>query len=178
MFKKKNIVLKIFLHLRPKDIPKTIIKMKLKTIFAVAASVVALASCGQKVKPVSEQLVGQWTGTDSITVTVVDSTGNQVAQELVAPIDLEYFADSTFTAAIKVNDSTTINVGGVATIAEDVVTFTGSMQCVEPMDLNGSMTFVVEPEALNVTFTAVNAAANTTHSGKANLTRKAAPVQQ
>ncbi len=52
------------------------------------------------------------------------------------------------------------------------------MQCVEPMDLSGSMTFVVEPEALNVTFTAVNAAANTTHSGKANLTRKAAPVQQ
>jgi opacity protein-like surface antigen len=152
--------------------------MKLKTFFAVAASVVALASCGQKAKPVSEQLVGQWTGTDSISITVVDSTGNQVAQEFVAPIDFEYFADSTFTGVIKINDSTSINVGGVATIAEDVVTFTGSMQGVEPMDLSGTMTYVADPEGLKVTFTAVNAAANTTHSAKANLTRKAAPVQQ
>ena len=49
--------------------------MKLKSIFAAAAFCVALSSCGPKEKPLAEQLVGQWTGMDSITVTTVDSTG-------------------------------------------------------------------------------------------------------
>jgi len=154
--------------------PKTFYKMKLKTIFAAAALIVALASCGPKAKPVSEQLVGQWTGMDSIAVTVVDSTGNSVVQEIVAPIELEYLADSTFTAVITINDTTSITLGGVATIAEPAVTFTGTMTCVQPMDLNGAMEIIAEPETLVVNFTAVNPEATVTHNGKAKLTRKAA----
>ncbi|MEN6619013.1 MAG: hypothetical protein ABFC28_05900 [Rikenellaceae bacterium] len=148
--------------------------MKLKTFFAAAAFIVALASCGPKEQPISEKLVGQWTGMDSIAVTVVDSTGNSVVQELVAPIELEYLADSTFTAVITVNDSTTITVGGVATVADPAVTFTGSMTCVQSMDLSGDMKIIAEPEALVVNFTAVNPEATVTHNGKANLTRKVA----
>jgi|GEM_PF-5644313 len=90
--------------------------MKLKTFFAAAAVVAALASCGPKAKPVSEQLVGQWTGLDSVKITVVDSTGNQVEQSFVAPVELDYLADSTFTAIIKVTDSTVITIGGVAAV--------------------------------------------------------------
>ena len=111
---------------------------------------------------------------DSISVTMVDSTGNSVVQEFVAPIELEYLADSTFTATITINDSTVISVGGVATIAEAAVTFTGSMTCTQPMDLTGDMSIVAEPEALVVNFKGVNAEATVNHSGKANLTRKVA----
>lgn len=162
-----------------KNKPKTFYKMKLKTFFAAAACIVALASCGPKEQSISEKLVGQWTGMDSISVTTVDSTGNSVVTDLVAPIELEYLADSTFTATITVNDSTVISVGGVASIAESAVTFTGSMTCAQPMDLSGSMTLNAEPESLAVSFTGVNAEATITHNGKANLTRKAAaPVQQ
>jgi hypothetical protein len=152
--------------------PKTFYKMKLKTFFAVAAFVVALASCGPKAKPVSEQLVGQWTGMDSIAVTIVDSTGNSVVQEFTAPIELEYLADSTFTATITINDSTVISIGGVATIAEAAVTFAGSMTCAQPMELSGDMMVVADPEALVVNFKAVNAETTVNHVGKANLTRK------
>jgi hypothetical protein len=153
--------------------PKTINKMKLKTFFAVAAVTVALVSCGPKAKPVSEQLVGQWTGLDSVKITVVDSTGNQVEQTFVAPIELEYLADSTFSAVIKVTDSTVITVNCAAAVTEEAVTFTGSMACsTETMNLNGDM--LVTPESLTVNFNAVNVASTVTHTGKAILTRKPA----
>ncbi len=151
--------------------------MKLKTFFAAAAVVAALASCGPKAKPVSEQLVGQWTGLDSVKITVVDSTGNQVEQTFVAPIEFDYLADSTFTAVIKVTDSTVITIGGVAAVNGEAVTFTGSMACsTETMDLTGDM--VVLPESLTVNFSSVNVAATVNHKGKAILTRKPAEVTQ
>lgn len=157
-----------------KNKPKTFYRMKLKTFFAAAAFIVAITSCGPKEQPIATQLVGQWTGMDSIAITVVDSTGNSVVQELVAPIDLEYLADSTFTATIRINDSTVISVGGVATIAEAAVTFTGSMTCTQPMDLSGDMSIVAEPETLIVNLKGVNAEATATSIGKARLTRKVA----
>ena len=90
--------------------------MKVKSFFAIAALSVALVSCGTKEAPVSEQLVGQWTGMDAITVTVLDSTGTPMTQTMEAPIELEYLADSTFTAVVKVNDSTNVALGAVATV--------------------------------------------------------------
>lgn len=149
--------------------------MKLRTFFGVAAVVAALASCGPKEKPVSEQLVGQWTGIDSVKITVVDSTGSQVEQTFVAPVEFEYLADSTFTATIKVTDSTVITLGGVAVVNGEAVTFTGSMACPqETMDLTGDM--MIAAESLTVNFNAVNAATTVTHKGKAILNRKPAEV--
>ncbi len=70
--------------------------MKLKTIFAAAALSVALISCGPKQQPLSVQLVGQWTGNDSVTMTVKDSLGVDSTTKFVLPIEINYFEDSTF----------------------------------------------------------------------------------
>ena len=152
--------------------------MKVKSILAVAALGVALVSCGTKEAPVSEQLVGQWSGVDSITVTVLDSTGTPSTQTFAAPIELEYLADSTFTAVIMVNDSTNVTVGGIATVADAAVNFTGSMTCAQTLELSGNMT--VASDTLYVNYTGVNAEAGITHEGKAMVIRKAveaAPAQ-
>jgi hypothetical protein len=146
--------------------------MKVQTILAAAAISVALISCGTKEKPVSEQLVGQWTGVDSITVTVLDSLGTPTTQTIAAPIDLEYIADSTFTAVVKVNDSTNVTLGGIATIAEAAVNFTGSMTCDQTLEVTGNMT-LAGADTLYVNYTGVNAEARITHEGKAMIVRKA-----
>ena len=152
--------------------------MKVKSILAVAALGVALVSCGTKEAPVSEQLVGQWSGVDSITVTVIDSTGAAQETKMAAPIELEYLADSTFTAVIMVNDSTNVTVGGIATVADAAVNFTGSMTCAQTLELSGNMT--VASDTLYVNYTGVNAEAGITHNGVAKVIRKAveaAPAQ-
>ncbi len=147
--------------------------MKLKSVFAAAAFCVALCSCGPKEQPLSEQLVGQWTGMDSIIVTAADSTGAPVVSNFVLPIGLEYLSDSTFTAVITVNDSTSIKVEGIANVQEAQVNFAGTMACPErTMDLSGSMSFA-GVDTLTVLFNASNAEQVVSHSGKAILIRKA-----
>lgn len=146
--------------------------MKVKSILAVAAMSVALVSCGTKEAPVSEQLVGQWTGVDSITVTVLDSLGTPTTTTIAAPIELEYIADSTFTAIVMVNDSTNVTLGGIATIADAAVNFTGSMTCAQTLEVTGNMT-LAGADTLYVNYTGVNAEARMTHEGKAMIVRKA-----
>jgi hypothetical protein len=153
--------------------------MKVKSILAVAALSVALVSCGPKEAPVSEQLVGQWTGMDAITVTVLDSTGTPSTQAFEAPIEFEYLTDSTFTAVVMVNDSTNVSLGAVATVADALVNFTGTMTCAQTLEVSGTMTFQGK-DTLVVNYTGVNTEAGITHEGKAVVVRKAvevAPVQ-
>ena len=153
--------------------------MKVKSFFAIAALSVALVSCGTKEAPVSEQLVGQWTGMDAITVTVLDSTGTPMTQTMEAPIELEYLADSTFTAVVMVNDSTNVALGAVATIANALVNFTGSMTCAQTLEVSGTLTLQGK-DTLVLNYTGVNTEAGITHEGKALVVRKvveAAPVQ-
>ncbi len=173
--------MKFFLHLRPKYQLnlKHLYKMKLKSIFAAAALSVALISCGPKAKPLSEQLVGQWTGVDSVQLTVKDSLGVDSTTNFTLPIEFNYFEDSTFTAVLKVNDSTSVSFGGVATVKDSSATFTTSVAC-------GTMTFAVEGtlsianDVLTVNCNGV--AEGATRVGKATLTRKveeqAAPAEQ
>lgn len=172
---KKSIVLFKKLHTFAAELtnkPKTFYKMKVKSILAVAALSVALVSCGTKEAPVSEQLVGQWTGVDSITVTVLDSLGTPTTTTIAAPIELEYIADSTFTAIVMVNDSTNVTLGGIATIADAAVNFTGSMTCAQTLEVTGNMT-LAGADTLYVNYTGVNAEARMTHEGKAMVVRKA-----
>lgn len=172
---KKSIVLFKKLHTFAAELtnkPKTFYKMKVKSILAVAAMSVALVSCGTKEAPVSEQLVGQWTGVDSITVTVLDSLGTPTTTTIAAPIELEYIADSTFTAIVMVNDSTNVTLGGIATIADAAVNFTGSMTCAQTLEVTGNMT-LAGADTLYVNYTGVNAEARMTHEGKAMVVRKA-----
>lgn len=179
---KKSIVLFKKLHTFAAELtnkPKTFYKMKVKSILAVAALSVALVSCGTKEAPVSEQLVGQWTGVDSITVTVLDSLGTPTTTTIAAPIELEYIADSTFTAIVMVNDSTNVTLGGIATIADAAVNFTGSMTCAQTLEVTGNMT-LAGADTLYVNYTGVNAEARMTHEGKAMVVRKvveAVPAQ-
>ena len=150
--------------------------MKLKSIFAAAAFCVALSSCGPKEKPLAEQLVGQWTGMDSITVTTVDSTGTPTTTTMVCLIELEYLADSTFTAVIAINDSTKVDVKGDVIVNETAVNFTGSLVCADKtLDLNGALN-LQGADTLKVQLTGVKAEKGINHDGKATLTRKA--VQQ
>lgn len=143
--------------------------MKLKSIFAAAALSVALISCGPKQLPLSQQLVGQWTGVDSVAVTMTDSLGVDSTTSFTLPIELNYFEDSTFTAVVKVNDSTSVSFGGVATITDSSAVFTTSIAC-------GTITFAVEgsfavaEDVLTVVGNGV--AEGKTRVSKATLTRK------
>ncbi len=148
---------------------KHLYKMKLKSIFAAAALSVALISCGPKQLPLSQQLVGQWQGVDSVKVTMTDSTGVDSTTSFTLPIELSYFEDSTFTAVLKVNDTTSVTFGGVATVTDSSAAFTTSVAC-------GTTTFAVEgtfavaEDVLTVVCNGV--AEGKTRVGKATLTRK------
>ncbi|OJV21513.1 MAG: hypothetical protein BGO30_02105 [Bacteroidetes bacterium 41-46] len=146
--------------------------MKVKSFFALAALSVALVSCGTKEVPVSEQLVGQWTGMDAITVTVLDSTGAPVTQTMEAPVEFEYLADSTFTAIVMVNDSTNVTLGAVATVADALVNFTGTMNCAQTLEVSGNIV-LQGADTLVINYTGVNTEAGITHEGKALVVRKA-----
>lgn len=143
--------------------------MKLKSIFAAAALSVALISCGPKVQPLSEQLVGQWTGVDSVTLTVKDSLGVDSTTAFTLPIEFSYFEDSTFTAVLKVNDTTSVSFGGVVAVSDSSATFTTNVAC-------GATTFQVEGSLAVandvLTISCNGVAEGATRVGKATLTRK------
>ena len=145
--------------------------MKLKTIFAAAALSVALISCGPKQQPLSEQLVGQWTGNDSITLTVKDSAGVDSTTSMTLPIELNYSgADSTFSAVLTVNDTTSVNFTGVVTFADSVANFTSDNFVCGGTTFNLSGTMKVANDVLQVVYNGV--ADGKTRDGKATLTRK------
>jgi hypothetical protein len=146
--------------------------MKVKSFFALAALSVALVSCGTKEAPVSEQLVGEWTGMDAITVTVLDSTGTPATQMMEAPIEIQYLSDSTFTAVVMVNDSTNVTLGAVATVADALVNFAGTMNCAKTLEVSGNIT-LQGADTLVINYTGVNTEAGLTHEGKAVVVRKA-----
>ena len=165
--------MKNFLHLRPKNQPQFNHnnKMKLRTFIAAVAVVSAIASCNPKEVSLQEQMTGNWSGIDSIEITVNDTLGNTVIQSINAPIEFEYLADSTFTAKIAVTDTIILNIGGVATVSDSLVTFSGKLDCHSVMDITGTLELNAD-KSLVFSYMGQNADALTRHKGKAVLTRK------
>ena len=111
--------------------------MKLKNLIAVFAVGAAIASCGTKKENMAEKLAGAWSGSNTIEITMTDSTGNTIIQQLVAPMDIEYAADSTFTALITINDTTLIKMGGVVNYTDSLISMSGTMATTTTMDIAG-----------------------------------------
>lgn len=143
--------------------------MKLKTIFAAAALSAAIFSCGPKEQPLAEKLVGQWTGVDSVTMTISDSVKGDSTFTFAVPVEVNYFEDSTFTAVLKVNDSTQVSFGGVVTITDTTgATFTTSLVCGETtFEVTGAFAFEGETAVL----TTSGAVEGKTRTSKAILTK-------
>jgi len=145
--------------------------MKIKSLIAVFAMVAAIASCGTKERSLSERLSGVWSGSNTIEITMTDSTGSVVIQQLSAPVDIEYLADSTFTAVISVNDTTLIKMGGIANVTDSLATLSGSMLCKTNMDIVGEMKINAD-ESLSFTYTGTSSEVNVVHKGTITAVRK------
>ena len=145
--------------------------MKFKSLFAFLALAAAVVSCGKKEAAVSEKLVGNWTGTNNIAITITDSTGNTVIQELSAPIDFEYLADSTFTAVITINESITFKFGGIAEITDSIVKLTGTYTANSVMDMTGDLVYN-EDKTIAINYRAQNPEANVIFNGNATVSPK------
>lgn len=148
--------------------------MKNKTFFAVAILlVVALASCGSNKKSVAEQLVGVWTGVDSIQIATVDSTGAVNLETIAVPVAIEYFADTTMTGKVNYNDSTTANISAVVIIGEPYISYSGVMNINDAkQDIKGELFYQENPESLSMEFYSKNPATGAEHKGKATLMRQ------
>lgn len=145
--------------------------MKFKSLFAFLALAASVVSCGKKEATVSEKLVGNWTGTNNIAITITDSTGNTVIQELSAPIDFEYLADSTFTAVITINESITFKFGGIAEITDSIVKFTGTYTANSVMEMTGDMVYN-EDKTIAINYRAQNPEANVIFNGNSIVSPK------
>ncbi|MDO9679563.1 MAG: hypothetical protein Q8S23_08125 [Bacteroidales bacterium] len=145
--------------------------MKFKSLFAFLALAATVVSCGKKEASVSENLVGNWTGTNNIEITITDSTGNTVIQEISAPIDFEYLADSTFTAVITINESITFKFGGVAQVTDSIVKMSGTYTANSLMDMTGDLVYN-EDKTIAINYRAQNPEANVIISGKSTVSPK------
>ncbi len=146
--------------------------MKLKSLIAVFAVVAAIASCGTKKVNISDKLTGAWSGSNTIEITMTDSTGNTIIQQLVAPMDIEYAADSTFTAVITINDTTLIKMGGVVNYTDSLISMTGTMATTTAMDIKGEVK-LNEDETIAIIYNGTTPEVNVSHKGTVTATRKA-----
>jgi len=138
--------------------------MKLRHLVAIIVVIAAVASCTQKKATLSEQLTGNWSGTDTIELTMVDSTGNTVIQKFSAPIEIEYLADSTFTAIITISETNLVKMGGTATFTDSTALISGSLSCQKVMDITGEMS-INEDKSMKFTYIAEDTTEGLTHRG-------------
>ena len=148
--------------------------MKNKSFFAIAIlMIIAVASCGPKKKTVAEQLVGIWTGIDTIQIATVDTTGSVNVETIAVPIAIEYFADTTLSEKVSYNDTTTANISAVVIIGEPYVTYSGIMNINDAkQDIKGELYYRETPETLTMDFYSRNPVNGAEHKGKAVLTRQ------
>jgi hypothetical protein len=101
--------------------------MKIKSFLSIAVIIIlAIVSCGQSKKTVAEQLVGVWTGIDTIQIASIDSNGAFSIETIAVPIAIEYFADTTLSGKVSYNDSTMANISAVVIVGEPYITYSGS----------------------------------------------------
>lgn len=148
--------------------------MKFKSLLAFFALAATVVSCGTKEASLSKKFEGNWTGTNNLEITITDSTGSTVSQEISSPIDFEYLADSTFTAVIPITESIIFKLGGVAEVTDSIVKITGTLTANSVLEMTGELTYN-EDKSLGITFTAQNPDANIIHKGRATVNQK---VQQ
>lgn len=144
--------------------------MKLRQLVAIVVAIAAIASCTQKKATLSEQLTGKWSGTDSVELTMIDSLSNTVIQEFGAPIEIEYLADSTFTAVVTISEGQVIKMGGVASFRDSVALLKGTLSGIVMMDLNGQMS-LNQDATMNFKYTAENPAEGLFQRGVVIATR-------
>jgi hypothetical protein len=145
--------------------------MKFKSLIVLITVVAAVASCATRERSLSDKLTGVWSGSNAIEITMIDSSGNTVIQELSAPIEIEYNADSTFTAVITINDSNIVNMGGIATFNDSLVSVTGSMSCAKTYEITGD--FKLNPDGtLLFSYTGTSLEVNVVHKGNTVAVKK------
>lgn len=151
--------------------------MKNKSFIALAVlMIIAVASCSQK-KSVAEQLVGVWSGIDSIQIATVDSTGSVNFETIAVPVAIEYFADTTITGKVSYNDSTTANISAVVIIGEPYISYSGIMNINDKkQDIRGELVYQENPENLTMEFFSKNPVTGAEHKGKAVLTKQSATM--
>ncbi|MEG0518588.1 MAG: hypothetical protein RR555_06945 [Bacteroidales bacterium] len=149
--------------------------MKNKSFIALAVlMIIAVASCSHK-QSVSEQLVGVWSGIDSIQIATIDSTGSVNFETIAVPVAIEYFADTTMTGKVSYNDSTTANISAVVIIGEPYISYSGIMNINDKkQDIKGELVYQENPESLTMEFFSKNPVTGAEHKGKAVLNRQAA----
>lgn len=147
--------------------------MKNKSFLALALLVVvAFATCSGNKKTVAEQLVGVWTGVDTIQIATVDTTGAINIETIAVPIAIEYFADTTMAGKVSYNDSTKAEISAVVIVGEPYISYSGIMNINDAKQgINGELVYNDTPESLIMEFFSKNPTTGAEHTGKATLTR-------
>ncbi|MDD2583388.1 MAG: hypothetical protein WCR61_01705 [Bacteroidales bacterium] len=139
--------------------------MKLRQLLAILVVMVAIASCTCRKPTLSDKLTGKWSGDNFIEITMVSNSGNTVIQEFNSPIEIEYFADSTFTAVITVSENNFMKMGGNATFTDSTALLTGSLSCQIMLNLKGKMS-LNEDGTMNFNYKAENPTEGLFHNGQ------------
>ena len=150
--------------------------MKTKSFLLIAlVAAFSMASCGSRDKSVTEELVGVWTGIDTIQIATMDTLGNISVETIAVPVAIEYFADTTMSGKVSYNDSTTANISAVVIVGEPYISYSGIMEINDArQNVNGELVYNETPESLTMEFFSKNPATGQEHSGKALLTKKTA----
>lgn len=132
--------------------------MKNKFFFALALmAIVAFAACSSHKKSVTEQLVGVWTGVDTIQIATIDSTGSINIETIAVPIAIEYFADTTMAGKVSYNDSTKAEISAVVIVGEPYISYSGIMNINDSKQgINGELVYNDSPESLTMEFFSKN----------------------
>ncbi len=148
--------------------------MKYKSLLAAVVTVIiAVTSCGTKQKNINEQLVGLWSGVDTIQIAAMDTLGNISVETIMVPVVVEYFADTTINGKVHYNDSTAAEIDAVVFVGDPYISYSGVMAINDKQqNVRGELFYNENPESLTMEFFSQDPETGAQHSGKGVLTRK------
>ncbi len=144
-------------------------------IFFAAAIIMAIAavSCGTK-KDTHQQLIGLWTGIDTIQITTVDTSGSITVETIAVPVAIEYFADTTMNGKVKYNDSTVADIEAVVFVGDPYVSYSGVMEINDAkQQIEGELFYQENPQSLSMEFFSKDPVTGAEHKGSGLLKKQA-----
>ncbi len=149
--------------------------MKYKSFLAaVIIGIIAVASCGTRKTDTHQQLIGLWTGIDTIQITSVDTSGAITVETITVPVAIEYFADTTMNGKMKYNDTTMANINAVVFVGDPYVSYSGVMEIDDAkQQIQGELFYQENPESLTMEFFSKDPATGTEHKGSGVLKKQA-----
>ena len=148
--------------------------MKYRTFLAAAIiMIIAAVSCGTDKTDTHKQLIGLWSGIDTIQITTIDTSGAINVETIAVPVAIEYFADTTMKGKVRYNDTTAADIDAVVFVGDPYISYSGVMEVNDAkQQIQGKLFYQEDPETLSMEFFSKNPVTGAEHKGTGTLVKQ------